>query len=217
LVVSDRIEQDEPLDERARALAEEFNRPPEVPRDRIWAAIQASRANRSAEVLPFRPRTRPAVPRWAVWVAGVAALITVGIGIGRFTAGTPGGAAAPTNLAVTTATPERQRVALGVATDQYLTRVETMLTSFRLSQSDSQFVGLSRELLTSTRLLLSSHAADDPKTRGLLQDLELILVQIVQLGPADGLQERQLVTDGLEQLQVIPRIRTAISRPLGAS
>jgi hypothetical protein len=95
-----------------------------------------------------------------------------------------------------------------------LSQVETFLTSFRLGGSDSQFTGRARDLLTSTRLLLDSRVVEDPRTRALLEDLELILVQIARLGPAGRDQELDLITDGLEQRQVIPRLRTAGSAGL---
>ena len=58
--------------------------------------------------------------------------------------------------------------------------------------------------------MIDSRATADPKLRGLLNDLEFILVQIVQLDTSRRKEELELITDGLEQRQLLPRIRTAI-------
>lgn len=190
-----------PLDERVRALAGEYRRPPAVPREAIWQAIQARRSG-GGDV----SRPRPPATRWMAWVTGIAALVVLGIGIGRMTVrsgGPPPPAAEPAGRG-------RPNMALAVATSQHLSRAEALLTAFRLGPADSEFAGLARDLLSFTRLLLDSRAGADLRTRVLLEDLELILVQIVQLGPAADQQERQLITDGLEQRQVLPRLRTAI-------
>jgi hypothetical protein len=110
---------------------------------------------------------------------------------------------------------EPPSAALQVATTQHLSRVETFLTGFRTTDTDSTFGGQARDLLTSTRLLLDNPSIHDARVRGLLQDLELILVQIVQSTASDRPSERQLITDGLQQRQVLPRLRSQI--PAGQS
>jgi hypothetical protein len=63
-------------------------------------------------------------------------------------------------------------------------------------------------MLTSTRLLLDSPAGEDPARRGLLEDLETVLVQLVQRSgaPAD---ERALLDRSLERTQLLTRLRTS--------
>jgi hypothetical protein len=207
--------QTDSLPDRILAAARELNHPPEPPREEIWARIQAEREGRHAggqahDVLPLRPSDRPTVSpsvRLTVWITGIAALLAVGIGIGRLTIRpeTPVGPAPGM-----TAQKDRGKVAYSVATGEHLSRVETLLTSLRTGQDQAQFSAQARELLTSTRLLLDSRAAEDPKIKALLQDLELILVQVGQLNKASGREELDLLTDGLEQRQVMPRLRNAI-------
>ncbi|HTO73119.1 MAG TPA: hypothetical protein VMJ30_04840, partial [Gemmatimonadales bacterium] len=53
-------------------------------------------------------------------------------------------------------------------------------------------------------------ALTDPRVRGLLQDLELILVQIAQLNADQRKGDVEIITNGLNQRDVLPRLRTAI-------
>ena len=101
-----------------------------------------------------------------------------------------------------------------VAASQHLTQAEAMLTAFKgdLNQGrmDAQVSAWSKDLLSNTRLLLDSPAAQDPARRKLLQDLELVLVQIVQLSPNSSSRDRDLIKGALTDDQVITRLRTAI-------
>lgn len=63
--------------------AEHYNRPPaEVPRDEMFAAIQAARAARRTPA-PRRVGSTPPRPRYTMWI-GMAATLLIGVGIGRF-------------------------------------------------------------------------------------------------------------------------------------
>ena len=100
-----------------------------------------------------------------------------------------------------------------VATLTHLSDAEAMLTSFRShtdEKMDAAMAKWARDLLTNTRLLLDSPAAADPRRRQLLEDLELTLVDIVQLSPTAGAQDRQMIEKNLDQGHVITRLRTAI-------
>ena len=189
---------DEELDERLRRLARTYHEPPPVPRERLWEAIAARRAE--AKVVPIEPRRS----RRALWLIGaLAATLVLGIGIGRWVT-----RAAPSRSAVSAAT--EPTAALQLATIEYLSRTETFLTEFRIAEQDSSFISRARNLLTSTRLLLDNPALQGSELRKLFEDLELILVQIVQLGAAGRPAERDLITDGLEQRRVMPRLRSEI-------
>ena len=67
-----------------------------------------------------------------------------------------------------------------------------------------------RQLLSSTRLLLDSKRLTDPRTRKLLEDLELVLVQIATLDPKDRREDLDLIADGLAQNHLRTRLRNAI-------
>ncbi len=67
---------------------------------------------------------------------------------------------------------------------QHLAGSEAMITAFRTGakrgEMDAQLARWSRELLSTTRLLESSQASDDPVMKRLLGDLDLVISQIVQ-------------------------------------
>ncbi len=200
---------DDQLDERIRAMARQIHEPPPVPREAMWTAIQAKRD--AARVIPLHTRRNP---RTMVWIAALAASLFLGIAIDRWVIRPAG--VQPGRVAETTSRRDAEpSTALQLATTQYLSRVETFLTGFRTTDTDSTFEGQARDLLSSTRLLLDNPSIHDARVRGLLQDLELILVQIVQSTASDRPSERQLITDGLQQRQVLPRLRSQI--PAGQS
>ena len=72
---------DDRFDEWLEQAAEDYNRPPEPPREAMWQAIAAARVPPPQEpvVIPFRRR----VPRWVALPAAAAALIALGIGVDR--------------------------------------------------------------------------------------------------------------------------------------
>ncbi|MGH7754025.1 MAG: hypothetical protein ACREN5_14555, partial [Gemmatimonadales bacterium] len=119
---------DDQLDPRIRAAAEDYHRPPSqgAPRDTMWMAIQAERARRR--------RRRTAVWTGVAWAAGIAAVLAVGVAIGRWSA-----VPQPDGVAIA---PADQQVAYRIAATQYLTRTEALLTGFRAnvrrSQADTQ-------------------------------------------------------------------------------
>jgi hypothetical protein len=106
-----------------------------------------------------------------------------------------------------------------VATQEHLSQAEAFLTLFRTSvqeRSNERLASASaRQLLATNRLLLDSPAATDRATRLLLQDLELVLAQIAQLSPRSRDEDLQLIRDGIEWGNVMPRLRTAV--PAGAA
>ncbi len=211
------MERPEELPPRLQALAREVRQPPATPREEIWAAVQARRkgpASADPTVVPLTTRRslrRPA-SWWAARITGVAALIALGIGIGRVpsrddaaplplgpVAGETGGADRD----------DRGRLAYTMATLNHLGRVETFLTTIRSAPADLQFTNQARDLLTSTRLLLDAPDVD-PRLRSLLSDLEDVLVQIVQYDARRGAEELDLITEGLDERQVLPRLRSAV-------
>jgi hypothetical protein len=187
-------------------VARDYHRPPpETPREEMWRRIQAARAAR---------RRRTGVRPWLGWGVGIAAVLALGVAIGRWTvgAGSPLMPRAPSALA-----PDQGSLAYGVAAAQYLTRAEALLTGFRsetrAGRPDAQFAAQARDLLTTTRLMLDSPVADDPRLKGLLEDLELVLAQIAQFPAGGGKEDLQLINQGMEQRSVLLRLRSA--NPVG--
>jgi hypothetical protein len=201
---------DDRLDDTIRELSREYHRPPPTPREEMWEAIEAARR---AE----RPLAARWYRAWVAWGVGIAAVLLVGVGLGRLSVRPavlppPTAAADPAPAAVGGGTAYR------MATTQHLGQAELLLTSFRAEarsgEIDARVGTWAGELLSTTRLLLDSPAGADPALRPLLEDLELVLVQLSQL-PADdsteeAWQEVELATDAIEEARMLPKIRTAI-------
>ena len=191
---------DDRFDERLRQAAQDYHRPPATPREELWNRIAAARAARRRQALVIRPLLR--------WGAGIAAVLALGIAIGRWsTTGSPMRSAAA-------GTSERTSTFVyQLAAAQYLSRTEALLTGFRAEihggASTAQFSVQARDLLCTTRLMLDSPAARDVRLRSLLEDLELVLAQIAQLPSSGGREDLQSINQGLDQRSVLLRLRTA--------
>jgi hypothetical protein len=81
----------------------------------------------------------------------------------------------------------------------------------RAGRADQRFIARASELLTTTRLLLDSPAAADPKVRALLEDLELVLAQVAHLETEQGRVELELIAQALEQRDLLPRLHSAVA------
>ena len=175
---------------------------PAAPRDEMWQRIQAQRA------LERQAGRTPAYRTWINWGVGAAAVLAVGIGIGRMT--TMQQAEAPGTTRVATVTPATpNQTAYKVVVNQYMASAEAMLTAYRTEPQgtlDPQVAEWARDLLTNTRLLLNSPAASDPKTAALLQDLEVIIAQIAARSAPSNL-ENEIIRDGMNKTAVMPRLR----------
>ena len=198
------------FERRLTDAAQEYHRPPATPREEIWRRIAAVRAARRQRARALGPRLR--------WGMGIAALLALGIGIGRWTVTPP---APSTGSPGPQAGEPASRLPYHVAAVQHLSRTETLLTGFRADTRAgapaAQFAAQARDLLVTTRLMLDSPAADDPRLKNLLEDLELVLAQIAQLPEKGAREDVQLINQGLDQRSVLLRLRTAIPAGPGAA
>jgi hypothetical protein len=110
-----------------------------------------------------------------------------------------------------------------LAVVEHLARTEVLLTGFRAQSrqgtadartAGQQFAVLSRELLQNTRLLLATHATDDPTLTRLLEDLELVLMQISQYAEEGRHGDLDAINQSLDRRNVLPKLRSTI--PAGA-
>ncbi len=188
---------DDRLDRLLREGAPDYHRPPTTPREEMWRAIVATRAARRQRRGVWRTTLR--------WGVGIAAVLALGIAIGRFSAGH--------GTADGDASGASSGLAYRVAAAQYLTRTEALLTGFRAETRAgapaAQFAAQARDLLGTTRLMLDSPAAADVRLRALLEDLELVLAQIAQLPAGSDREDVQIITHALEQRSVLLRLRSA--------
>jgi hypothetical protein len=215
---------DERMDQLMDEAMASYRAPKEPPLDAIWARVErehfdaprvgAAAPHAAPHAAPEAPHRRPlrAPLRWMAPVAGIAATLLVGIGIGRYTA-TP---ATPVLPMVADATP-RDADSLPVTLDplqrttsSLLRDAETLLASAPLESQavDAAFVDHARSMLMSTRLLMDSPAGSDPVMRAMLEDLELILAQFARLRAAPRAEELTFIADAMDERDVVPRLRT---------
>ncbi|NIW35162.1 MAG: hypothetical protein GWN32_00855 [Gemmatimonadetes bacterium] len=202
---------DDRFEEALIDAARDYNEPPETPRDVMWARIEAVREERARR----RKRLRVLHSPWTRWVVAVAAALAIGIGIGRLTIQED---VMESDVGATALEEsdrrDRSQLAYRLVATNHMSRAETFLTSFRTNPdaegADDEFWEGASELLTETRLLLDSPAAEDPVFRRLLEDLELVLVQINQLSGDGGSTEMEIVTEELESGGLLPRLRTMV-------
>jgi hypothetical protein len=198
--------EDPKFNEWLRKQAEAYHSPRPTPREEMWARIAGERKRREQHVIVLRP--------WMRWGLAAAAMLALGIGIGRWSANQQPGGAPVTPIAATVDSTSTN-VVYQMAATQYLSRAETFLTGFRSDvrgtpASNGRFVRQARDLLNTTQLLLDSPAAEDPRMRSLLEDLELVLAQISQLSSGQGARDADLVTQSMDQSNVLPKLRSAI-------
>jgi hypothetical protein len=212
-----------------RDAARTYHRPPDLPEtESLWAAIDRALPTVSAGM--ERPRLavvrdEPA-PRRRTLLANpwlrTAAVLLLGVAIGRVSTRVPVRAGAPASVASAGATgpsttderAERSE-ADRVATTEYLGRTEALLAQLpaelEARRADPAYQTQADALLLQTRLLMDSPAATDPTLRSLFDDLELVLAQVVRLKADRDRTRVELLQQSLEQRDVLPRLRDAVA------
>jgi hypothetical protein len=210
------------LPDALREAVRDYNAPPELSRadlDSMWTAIESksfksdiggrvSDRDKAVSVLArrwFAPRS----------LLPIAATLVLGVALGRASVRPPNalpGAGVPRRMSMidTMQVPAPYRE----TTSRYLGQTAALLVALPSGgRADDNFRGRAHNLLLTTRLLLDSPAADDVRTRALLEDLELVLAQVVRL-QSDGNQgpaELDLIRQAMDSRDVMPRLRTAVA------
>ncbi|HWL39364.1 MAG TPA: hypothetical protein VNO75_03925 [Gemmatimonadaceae bacterium] len=194
-------------------LPRSFKVPPEPPLDEMWRVIEDAHFNAPAAV-PYRR----GITSGMSWLAAAATLL-IGIGIGYYlpsgdTGQTPGSASPLIAAAPATGDTSKITGTYRDQTSEYLGQAAALLISLpaegAADRSDSRFAGKAADLLVTTRLLMDSPAAQDPKIRGLLEDLELVLVQIARLRIERNRSDLDLIHQTVEQGDVLERLSSAV-------
>ncbi len=200
------------LDPRLSELARGFREPPATPREEIWTRIQARRQapatsrGKSGSVLDLEAARRRRT-RWMRGLAALAAVLVIGIGIGRWTAADLTGPIAADRAAADTE--RRGESVMRYAAVEHLGQVEALLID--LDSGNEREVAISAQsLLTKTQLLLDSKRLTDPAIRALLTDLEMLLVQVAQLDGNGSAIDRELIDENLSNRAIRPRLRHAV-------
>jgi hypothetical protein len=176
----------------------------DVYREEMWTVISESWARQAA-----RQRHVRKAQAWTGAGLGLAAMLTVGIFVGRSTSEVEDSAspavavrADPVRVGQPISLPIR------VAVGEHFREVETLLLLFESSQqSDAELMGLARELAATSRMLMASDAGRDAEVRSMLLDLELLLVQIARLVDGADVAETEVVKDGIVETEAVPRMR----------
>lgn len=210
------------FDKLIRELRWSFNVPVDPPLEAMWTVIEDAHFNAAAPMntaVPSIPRVQSRASL-APWLAAAAALV-IGIGIGRFIPRTGANAPAlapPARVVARTTAKGVDTSAVADAyrdqTSRYLGQTAALLISLPArdgsGKADAAFAGKAADLLVTTRLLIDSPAAQDPKMRSLLEDLELVLVQIARLRVERSRSDLDLIHQAVEQGDVLSRLNSAV-------
>lgn len=227
---------DDKFDEFLQREARSYHEPPPTPREEMWTRIEAER--RARRLAPVSPQRRwwmtasalaatlllgIALGTWMEGRKGTAGPVPPTLAVGpTVPPGTQPAAPAPAPV-------RGARPAIGPAPNpnggasatfdaaaaDHLGRAEALLTTFNTESAhgdlDPQIGAWAGDLLTTTRLLLDSPRARDPRTRKLLSDLELVLAQIAQLKakPDSQPDELEIIEQAVRSQNMMTRLRDA--------
>mgnify|MGYP003575945241 CR=1 FL=1 len=209
---------DDKLPEAIHAAMRDYNEPPALTRadlDQMWSAVEG-RALRDPAPVSLAAHRHARRGGWRAIRAAlpIAAVLVIGIAIGRYTArkATPASVTSPQVASTDSlALPEPYQSTTSRYLGQTAGLLATLPAEVRSEDANELMLVRAHDLLLTTRLLLDSPAAADPRIRTLLDDLELVLAQIVRLQTDDGRSELELIRQALEQRDVLPRLRTAVA------
>ena len=210
-----------PLGGMLDAVREVYHAPGETPKEAMWDVIQRGVEAASGDDVIDLTAVRNARPvrTYLAWAAAAAAVLVMGVGIGRMTS--PVGS----DLPVANAS-DGEETSLRFAAAEHFGRTESLLTMVRADARQGRIDPMTstwaRGLLVQTRLLIDNGSGAEPAMEELLEDLELVLAQIVGLaesGLVEGDRTRmelELAVRGVEERELLPRLQAA-GRPLGLS
>lgn len=216
---------EEMMDPTWKRLRETYNVPPETPRERMWTAIaeRIAQEPKGGVVDLAAARERRAIRNAPVgshrlggWAVAAAAVLVLGIGIGRMTAPSD---RAPGVAAVASSEADRAG-SMTAAAAQHLDETQSLLTMVRADaragRVDPATAEWANGLLSQTRLLLDAQTDRTPAVDDLLLDLELVLVQIVGVAETGSVDEARARTElalalrSLDEGEVLPRIQAVL-------
>jgi hypothetical protein len=218
---------EEEFADRVKHLASDYNAPSDVPRDAMWARINARREDERVEsnVLPL-----PVWQRRPVWITtAIAALLVITFTVGRISAPdstTPITAVqqmaandtttdiAPSELIAGEDDPRDKRFDLyRMAAAPVFGDAEVLLTQFRNngqgSEDGKEYADRAAALLSDTRLLIDSPASEDAELKYLLTDLELILAQIVRV--ARSREDKEWAQESMKNRAILERLKVEVA------
>lgn len=201
---------DDKFEDFVRRAARDYHRPPETPREPMWARLVVERQKRRGR----QRREGIWSGRWLPLGLAAAATLAVGVGIGLRIGPRPPRPSGAEMAEAPTATGEQVPAAFQVVALDHLQHVETFLTVFqyeaRAGLAAPETAGLARNLLMNTRLLMDSPARRDAHVAALLDDIEVMLAQIASYADRPSPIELRLVDQGIEQRGLLLKLRAAV-------
>ncbi len=205
------------FDKLLRESASDYNKPPALNANELWANIEAQAFDQAelvsdSGVIDISSHRR----KWyrSPWL-GVAAALIVGIGIGRTSTGLA--PSVSSNDSPIEYAAEEGDINNDPATLKYIGQTVALLASFDAQvptlRSDSSMHARASELLFTTRIFLDERGDTDPMVRSLLEDLELVLVQIVQMSPKHNPSDVDIIKEAMLERDVMPRLIAAATTP----
>lgn len=216
---------DRPLESPLRELALASLDPPasDIPRDMMWARIRQQRRAALPAATPalIERRARFRVTRMLTGAAAIAATLAIGVAIGRY--GRPSVAAPAGDVAagapigdgramIPNAT--QSTAPAVVAMEEHLANTVTLLAAVRANPTARPAADASnsaRALLITTRMLLDEPQLTDARTRQLLQDIELVLVQIMQARGSSVPAARRAPSETIRETNLLLRVRALVT------
>jgi len=211
---------DNEWDDAVRGLPE----PPAVPRERMWQVIdEARRKRRQVVAAPERMQRRGNRARYWRMASAMAAILVLGVAIGRMTmapnlppAVNP--TEAPTVVAAdnveaprTTINPAAEREVYRLAAANLFGRADFLLTDITVQSCANRDPGEAPSwaggMLLQTRLLLDTPVAEDAEMKKLLEELELVLAQIAGLSRDNCARDMAWIKQGLQERSTLGRLR----------
>ena len=191
------------------SAADHYNVPPvNPPFEQMWTAIESEAFAPKVQSIAPAPRTSLVNNPWL----RMAAVLVLGVAIGRFTTiapTTPG----PTSTIATQA-PDVE-ASYQLSAERYLGQAVTLVAGLpkqlQSGRMDSAYVARASESLTQLRLIMDSPAASNPRLRALFEDLELVLVQVVQMPATDNAIDAKLIRQAMQERDVMPRLVDAVA------
>lgn len=231
-----RPEDDVPLEpwmlELAKEAVDELDASVEVPRAMMWGRIERQRRAERDDISGASGNTHlaqqpaPAAHNVQVFtmptawrrIAAIAAVLVGGVAIGRYVVPSPEAARVAANDTTAAAGSMRSDFARRadpshVAMQEHLVKTVTLLAAVQTtpaSTAEQNLGPLAGELLATTRLLLDQPQLRDERTRRLLQDLELVLVQIVQ-ARSSAPETQRAPKETMRETDLLTRVRAVVT------
>lgn len=220
--------QDDQFEDWLRENARSYNDPPRPDIEGMWSVIERAHFEQRPETTIAPAATSR--PWYAASWLRMAAVLALGVGLGRISLA-PAGAATSAATATQAVAANQTLDHLHGAYDalpalnapeasKYLGETVALLASLQSDRNaattDKQLMSGAADLLNTTRFLLDAPTTTDPNVRGLLEDLELVLAQIVQMPKNGSKTDVELIHQAMEQRDVMPRLRTAVANNYSA-